>query len=176
MVSGSYYLAIQKYPNALEHLKRAHQLNPDLPDLKPTLAAAYAYNADQDLATKLFAEELKRNPMDYTANLLLGWLLLEADRTEDAAKCLNRAREMRPDDPDLLFQLARLARAEERYQDAAGVLEKVIAAKPNFRPAHVLLAQTYRKLKRVSDSAREQEIVNRLNQEEMTRPPAPRVR
>jgi len=45
----------------------------------------------------------------------------------------------------------------------------VVAAKPNDTAAHVLLAQTYIRLKRKADAARERAIVNRLNAEEQNR-------
>lgn len=175
-ISGSYFLAAQKYPEALEHLKRAYELNANLPDLGTALADAYAYNGNPDLATQMFAEQLRRNPMDYTANLLLGWLYLQAMNQDEAAKYLERARKIRPDDPHLLFQLARLARSRGNQQQAAELLERVVAQRPGDGPAHVLLAQTYVKLKRSADAAREQAIVERLNAEEQARQPAPRDR
>lgn len=172
LISGSYFLATGEYRQSLEHLKRAHQLNPDLPDLGTTLADAYALTGSQDLAVQMFEKELKANPMDFTANAFLGWLYLEAHQNQQAALYLKRARQVKPDDADLLFQVARLARAEGNHQEAASLLEKVIAAKPDYTPAHVLLAQTYIKLKRVQDAARERAVVNKLNADEQRRMPA----
>lgn len=166
LISGSYYLATREYRQSLDHLRRARELNPDLPELGTTLADAYALTGSQDLAVKMFENELRANPLDYTANAFLGWLYLEARQTEQAAVYLKRARQIRPDDPDLLFQIARLARLDGNHQEAAALLERVVAAKPDYTPAHVLLAQTYIKLKRMQDAARERALVNRLNAEE----------
>lgn len=168
-VSGSYYLATREYRQSLDHLRRAHELNPNLPDLGTTLADAYALTDSQDLAVEMFEKELRANPLDYTANAFLGWLYLEAHQTPQAATYLNRARQIKPNDPDLLFQLARLARLDGNQQEAAKLLERVVAAKPDYTPAHVLLAQTYIKLKRTEDAARERAMVNRLTAEEQRR-------
>lgn len=171
-VSGSYYLATGNPRKSLEHLQRAHEINSNLPDLEPTLADAYALSGNQDLAAQMFEKELRANPLDYTANAFLGWLYLEAHDLDKATTYLNRARQIHPDDPDLLFQFARLARLQDRQKDAAVLLEQVVAAKPKYVPAHVLLAQVYMKLKRLEDASRERSIVKQLNSEEQARQPA----
>ena len=170
-ISGSYYLATRGYRQSLDHLRRAHELNPNLPDLGIALADAYALTDSQDLAVAMFEKELKANPLDYTANAFLGWLYLEAQETAKAEVYLKRAVQTKPDDPDLLFQVARLARQQDHQQEAAGLLERVIKAKPDYTPAHVLLAQTYIKLKRTQDAARERATVSRLTAEEQNRQP-----
>jgi tetratricopeptide (TPR) repeat protein len=169
LVSGSYYLFTKQYPDALAHLRRAFDLNADLPDLESTLADAYFYNGSPDLAAKMFAEELRRDPMDFKANLMLGRLYMVAQQTGPAAKYLERARQVKPDDPDLLFQLAWLARSDDRQQDAARLLEQVVSKQPGYKRAHVLLAQAYYRLKRNEDAAREQAIIRRLTQEEQAK-------
>jgi tetratricopeptide (TPR) repeat protein len=175
-VSGSYYLAIGNHRKSLEELQRAYQIKSDLPDLESALSDAYALTGNQDLAVQMFEKELRANPLDYTANAFLGWLYLEAHDIDKATMYLDRARQIKPNDPDLLFQLARLARLKEKPEDAALLLEKVIAAKPNFVSAHVLLAQVYTKLKRPSDASRERSIVKQLNAEADLKQPAAATR
>jgi tetratricopeptide (TPR) repeat protein len=170
-VSGSYYLAAGNPRKSLEHLQRAHEINSNLPDLEATLADAYALSGNQDLAAQMFEKELRANPLDYTANAFLGWLYLEARDLDKATTYLTRARQIHPDDPDLLFQFARLARLQDRQKDAAVLLEQVVAAKPKYVPAHVLLAQVYIKLKRLEDASRERSIVKQLNSEQQSMQP-----
>jgi cytochrome c-type biogenesis protein CcmH/NrfG len=62
-----------------------------------------------------------------------------------------------------------VARARQHFEEAAKLLEQVVAAKPNHTRAHVLLAQTYFHLKRTADGNREREIVQRLNKEEQAK-------
>jgi tetratricopeptide (TPR) repeat protein len=175
-ISGSYYLATGDYRRSLKELQRAYELNPSLPELESSLADAYALTGNQDVAAQMFEKDVREHPNDYTANTFLGWLYLEAHDIEKAAVYLDRARNIRPDDPDLLFQLARLARLQERQHEAAALLERVIAAKPQYVPAHVLLAEAYMKLKRVADASRERSIVRQLNTEGQERQIAPQNR
>lgn len=169
LIAGSYYMAAQAYRNAVDELRRAQQLNPELPELGSRLGGAYAMTGSQEMATELFEDYLKKNPSDYDSLAFLGWLYLEADRLDEAETILNRAHQMRPADLEVTFQLARVARARQHFEEAVGLLERVIAAKPDHTRAHVLLAQTYFHLKRMADGNREREIVRRLSAEEQAK-------
>ena len=170
LIVGSYYLAAKSYRQALVELKRSQELNPALPELGSSLGGAYALTGSQEMAAELFEQYLRKNPDDFDSLAFLGWLYLEAERVDDAEKLLNRAHQIRPEDLEVEFQLARIARAREQYQEAAKMLERVVAAKPDHTRAHVLLAQTYFRLKRTADGNREREIVRRLNEEEQAKP------
>jgi tetratricopeptide (TPR) repeat protein len=169
LIAGSYYMAAKSYQQAVDELHRAQELNPALPELGVSLGGAYAMTGSQETAAGLFEGYLHKNPDDFDSLALLGWLDLEAERVDDAEKLLNRAHQLRPADPEVVFQLARIARARERFPEAIGLLERVVAAKPDHTRAHVLLAQTYFRLKRTADGNREREIVKRLNEEEQSK-------
>jgi tetratricopeptide (TPR) repeat protein len=169
LIAGSYYMAAKSYRQAVDEFRRAEQLNPALPELGVSLGGAYAMTGSQEMAAGLLESYLKERPDDFDSLALLGWLDLEAERVDDAEKLLNRSRQIRPDDLEVVFQLARIARAREQFQEAAELLERVIAGKPDHTRAHVLLAQTYFRLKRTADGNREREIVRRLNEEEQAK-------
>jgi tetratricopeptide (TPR) repeat protein len=166
LIAGSYYMAAHSYRQAVDELRRAQQLNPELSELGSRLGGAYAMTGGQDLATQQFEDYLKKNPSDYDSLAFLGWLYLESDRVDEAEAMLNRAHKIRPNDLEVVFQLARVARARQHFEEALGLLERVIAANPDHVRAHVLLAQTYFHLKRTADGNREREIVKRLSAEE----------
>jgi tetratricopeptide (TPR) repeat protein len=169
LITGSYYLAAKDYRQALLELRRAQELNPALPELGSSLGGAYAMTGSQETAAQFFVEALQKNPDDFDSLAFLGWLCLEAERVDEADRLLSRAHQIKPDDLEVMFQLARIARARERFDEAVTLLERVIAAKPDHTRAHVLLAQTYFRLKRTADGNREREIVRRLNDEEQTK-------
>ncbi len=166
LVAGSYYMAVQNYRQAVIEFRRVQELNPDLPELARDLGTAYALTGSQETAISLFEARLHKNPSDFEALGFLGWLYLETGRLDEAGRILAKAHALKPADPDVLFQLGRLARQQEQFQKAADLLERVVAAKPRDLQAHVLLAQTYFRLKRKADGAREREIVRRLSAEE----------
>ena len=88
---------------------------------------------------------------------------------EQADKLLRRAHQIKPNDVEVMFQLARIARSKENFTEAATLLERVIRDKPDHARAHVLLAQTYFRLKRTADGKRERDIAQRLNDEEQAK-------
>ena len=169
LIAGSFFLAAQDYRQAVVELRLAQQLNPALPELGASLGSAYAMTGSREMAMQLFEEHLRAHPSDFDTLAFLGWLYLESDRLDDADKALTKAREIRPADLEVMFQLARVARAREQFQEAAGLLQRVVAAKPDHVRAHVLLAQTYFRLKKTAEGNREREIVRRLNAEEEAR-------
>jgi protein O-GlcNAc transferase len=169
LIAGSYYMAAKSYRQAVEELRRAQQLNPALPELGLSLGGAYAMTGSQEMAAELFEDYLKKNPDDFDSLAFLGWLDLEAERVDEAEKLLNRAHQIRPNDLEIMFQLARIARARDHFQEALELLQKVVAAKPDHTRAHVLLAQTYFRLKRTADGNREREVVRRLNEEDQAK-------
>ena len=169
LIAGSFWMAAQDYRQAVVELRRAQELNPALPELGASLGGAYAMTGSREMAMQLFEEHLRAHPSDFDTLAFLGWLYLESDRLDDGEKALTKAREIKPADLEVMFQLARIARARERFQEAEALLQRVVAAKPDHVRAHVLLAQTYFRLKKTADGNREREIVRRLNAEEEAR-------
>jgi len=169
LVQGSYYMAVQDYRQAVLQFRRSQELNAALPDLALRLGSAYAMTGSQDTAIQLFEARLKEKPSDFEALGFLGWLYLEGERLDDAQRALEKAHHLKPGDPDVLCQLGRLARKRGEFTQAAELLEQVVAVKPRDVPAHVLLAETYFRLKRTADGKREREIVQQLNAEEQAR-------
>jgi cytochrome c-type biogenesis protein CcmH/NrfG len=97
-------------------------------------------------------------------------MYLNQERVDDAERILTTAHQIRPDDLEVTFQLARIARARQHFRmRPRGCLERVVANKPDHTRAHVLLAQTYFRLKRTAEGTREREIVRKLNEEEQAR-------
>lgn len=169
LIAGTYYMASQEYRPAVDELRRAQQLNPALPDLGSNLGSAYAMTGSQEMATRLFEAYLQKHPSDFDSLAFLGWLYLDAERLDDAKSALTKAHQIRPADLEVMFQLARLARAQQRFDEAIALLERIVAAQPNHTRAHVLLAQTYFHLKRTADGNKEREIVRRLNEAEQAK-------
>ncbi|MFH4171070.1 tetratricopeptide repeat protein, partial [Acinetobacter baumannii] len=87
-----------------------------------------------------YLAELEINPRDFNANARLGWLLREDGRLDEAAKYLQTALALRPDDGSVLYQMAQLAQAKGDTEEAVRLLERVVEKMPKFTAAHVLLA------------------------------------
>ena len=166
LIIGTYNLMTGNTRDAVIELQRAQQLNPALTQLGSTLAEANALAGNLDASENFFRSRVRTDPHDVEANAFLGWLYLENQELHKAHEFLDKAHALRPDDAAIDFQLARLARAEGDYEHALQLLETVIAVQPKSAPAHVLLAETYLKLKRTNEAKREREIANQLNAEQ----------
>ena len=60
------------YPAAIQKLKSAIDLNPNLPELESYYGQALLLTGDADAASDAFRKELENNPTDYRANLEIG--------------------------------------------------------------------------------------------------------
>lgn len=169
LMVGTFYLVTGNGRDAVIQLQRAQNLDPRLTQLGSTLAEAYALTGNADTAMKMFQSQLYKDPSNFDANAFLGWLYLESRDLDKARQYLDKAFTLRPNDPGVEFQLARLARLQNNNARAAELLQGVIADQPDNAPAHVLLAEAYFKLKRIEDGKREREISNRLNAEQQAR-------
>jgi tetratricopeptide (TPR) repeat protein len=176
LIIGSFHLAVEDYPKAVEELTEARRLNSKLPTLNSQLGYAYLLTDKRKDALPLFQEELMINPSDFNANAFGGWLCREDGRLDEASVLLKRALDLKPNDSGILFQLAQIAKSREFFPEAAALLESVIARRPDFTPAHILLAQTYNKLKRFSDAEQERSVIDRLNAEEQKKQSSVRER
>ena len=166
LVRGSFYSAAEDYSRAVDEFSKAKRLNPQLKTLHSELGYAWLLKGEKEKALLCFLDELSVNSEDFNANAFAGWLLRESGQLPQAQARLKKAQTIKPDDPGVLFQMAQLAKSRDAHAEAAVLLERVVTQKPNFTQGHVLLAQTYYRLKRASDAERERAIIERLNLEE----------
>jgi tetratricopeptide (TPR) repeat protein len=154
---------------AAEDLKRAVDLDPDLPGVRAMYAQALLEAGNPDLARSQFEAELSRNPLDFDANLYMGLLLKSEQDYDGALRHLTRALGVRPGDLRTRNQIASVALARRDTATAIDMLEAIVKEAPSFIEAHVALATAYYRLQRKADADRERAIVERLNQEKDAR-------
>lgn len=161
---------------AVADLKRAVELNPELPGVRGLYGQALLEAGNPDVARPQFEAELARNPLDFDANLQLGVLLKGEQNYDRALQHLTRALDVRPGDIATRFQIAGIALARRDTAPAAGMLEAIVRDAPSFVEGHVALATAYYRLERKADGDRERAIVARLSSEKdartAARPPA----
>jgi tetratricopeptide (TPR) repeat protein len=84
------------YPAAIQKLKSAIDLNPNLPELQSYYGQALLITGDADAASDAFRKELENNPTDYLANLELGEILQARKQFAESRPYLDRAKLIRP--------------------------------------------------------------------------------
>ncbi len=155
------------WQGARTDLERAIEIDPTLPGVH----SLYGVVLDELMDTRAGAQyqkELELNPNDFAANFHLGVYALHDGRLDSAESYLHRALDIRPGDPGALLQLANLRSAQDRRDEACQILEGVVKRYPDFREAHVVLANLYYRLKRKADGDREHEIAQKLSAQAST--------
>lgn len=150
---------------AVQELKRAVELNPEVPGARGLYAQALLEAGNPDLARPEFEAELSRNPLDFDANLQMGVLLKGEQDYDRALQHLTRALDVRPGDLSTRFQIAGVVLARRDMRAAVAMLEAIVKEAPSFVEAHVALATAYYRLQRKADGDKERAIVERLNRE-----------
>jgi tetratricopeptide (TPR) repeat protein len=169
LLLGAIRLRAREFNAAIENLKRAAELNPDLPEVHSYYGRALRAAGNTPAATDQFRAELARNPNDFVSNLEISVLLKQEGSLAEARKCLAAALRIRPDDPGALYQLASIDVMEGRNEPARATLERIVKASPNFTEAQVSLATVYYRLNRREDGDRVRAIVRKLQEEEQQR-------
>jgi tetratricopeptide (TPR) repeat protein len=171
-VAGENALRLSEFPRAKDDLEAGVRVNPNLPGLQTVLGQAREKNADYAGAIVAFQKAVAQNANDFAA-----WLNLGSDQyfTRDlnaARQSLVSALALKPDSAPALYELALVEKAQGNPSLAIADLEKVVKLSPVWTEPHIQLATLYIRAHRMSDGAREREIVDRLNEEERKAGPA----
>ncbi len=153
------------FHGALDDLKKAIELNPNLPDVYSYYGMALLMTGDQAGARQAFATELQQDPNNFDANLRMGFLLRNDQEFDRALPYLERALVVRPGDLAVRFQIASVHLAQGKEQEARDELESIVKETPSFLEAHVTLATIYYREKQKEQGDRERAIVDKLNTE-----------
>jgi Flp pilus assembly protein TadD len=175
LMLGTTKMNVQDFAGALEDLKKAAELNPQLPDVYSYYGVALMTTGDMAEAAEAFRKELKSNPNDFVANLQLGAVLKQDQRYDEARNFFDRALLVRPGDPAVRYQLATLELIAGNIDQACNKLEQLTKETPQFVEAHVSLATVYYRLKRKADGDRERATVLKLNAEKQAGEPGAKM-
>ncbi|PYQ14957.1 MAG: hypothetical protein DMF80_10955 [Acidobacteria bacterium] len=175
LLMGAVKLGAGEYAGARDDLQRAAELNPGLPRVHVFLGRAVMNMGDATAATEEFRRELAGNPNDFDANLLLGVMLKEDGALPEAMARFETAASLRPGDLAALYQVGALRLQLGQTEGARDVLERVVAAAPDFLEAHVSLALVYYRLKRKADGDRHRAIAEELQRQLQAQQPGAKV-
>jgi tetratricopeptide (TPR) repeat protein len=173
LLMGTALVESRDYTTAVAELRKAIELNADLPTLRTVYGRALLGTGDHDGAVREFRRALEANPNDFEANLQLGALLRREQKMTDAALYLRRAVQLRPQDPAARFGLAGAVLSLGGVEEARELLEKVVADVPEYTEGHVMLATCYYRLNRRADGDRHRAIAEQLRMKQQERQPKP---
>jgi tetratricopeptide (TPR) repeat protein len=175
LLMGTAKFTGQDYHGALSDIKKAIEMNPNLPDVYSYYGLVLLYSGDQAGAQQAFEKELTHDSNNFDANLRMGLLLRMDQEYDRALACLQHALEVRPGDLSTRFEIASVHFAQGKQEQARTELESVVKAAPTFTEAHVMLATIYYRDKLKAQGDRERAIVDKLNAERQAQQPAVRA-
>jgi tetratricopeptide (TPR) repeat protein len=174
LIGASQYAA-GDYKTSAATLRKALDLNPQIPGAWTIYGRALLSNGDNEEAKTALRRALQADPNDFDACLHLGALLRHDGDTQSAGPYLKHALKLRPDSATALFQVCALDAATGHLQEAKSGFEKLVKQWPDFVEAHLQLAMVYARLHRTQDSERERRIVVELNDKARSKGPQPEV-
>jgi serine/threonine protein kinase/Tfp pilus assembly protein PilF len=132
-------------PKARAAAKRALELNPELPEAHVAKAVvALGLDWDWKAAEQAFNRALELNPNFTDAHMLLGWLLADLCRFDEARAHAERAVELSPLDPAALTHLAWVILFGTGPEDAVEQrLRQALEVAPDFPMAKVTITRYF---------------------------------
>jgi tetratricopeptide (TPR) repeat protein len=162
LLQGQAFLRDLEFEQALEELKEAEKLNPDLPRLYYALGLAHQSLGRNKDAIAAFEAELRRSPQDASTLYLLA-LALEADGNLAAAgERINESLKLDPQSPEANGLLGKILFKQGKAAEGLKPLEMAVIKKPEDHELRYLLARVYQQLGRREDAAREFAEVQKL--------------
>lgn len=165
LIMAQTLLGMHQYPSAQKELNQVAAIQPDLPGLHTALGDLYLGFDKTQEAEAEYALAIKQNPNDFEANYLLGRLKRFDGDIETAKKYLDRADQLHPRSPDVMYERAEIALSQHRYEDAVPLLEDVVKAEPDRAQAYLMLSESYQRTGRREDAQKEGELYNAKRRE-----------
>ena len=128
---------------ALVYLEHARKQDPNSVDILMGLARCYYELRRDDEALKLYEEAIARNPAVWETQYYVGRLHLENARYAQAGEALEKARNLKPDDPDTISSLGVALSKSGRRAEAITYLTRITALKRYIKEDFYYLAEAY---------------------------------
>ena len=116
---------------AVEVLEAARDINPKSSALAFALGRAYVLTNNLEMAELNFQSALTLNPVCLACNLEIARIAEQKGISEKALAYLVKARQLAPEDPEVLFQFGKVCLERNLLDDAIPALQKAIALRPD---------------------------------------------
>jgi tetratricopeptide (TPR) repeat protein len=126
---GMAYASQSVTDKAIDHLKAAVEIKPDLAEARINYGAALAHAGKAELAAEQFRKAVELDPKNYDANHNLGEFYIQAGKLTEARPYLERAWQVHPDAYDNGYDLAMADFLLDKRDPARQVINDLIKVK-----------------------------------------------
>jgi tetratricopeptide (TPR) repeat protein len=153
---GQAYQEVQQFADAERAFLRALKENARLQQARIGLGQVYSELWRPDDAERVLREAVRQEPANPAALAALGHLLVERGNTslEEGRAVLQRAVEVSPSDPDVYYDLGRVALAAHHWDAAEDSLLKALSLRPEHTGAMTQLQRLLRMQGKTADADR----------------------
>ena len=136
---GLTLLSLDRPVDAVEHLRRAVEIQSDLAHAWLALGTAHHRLGRLDASERAFRKAASWDPQQVEARHNLGIVLASQSRHSEAESALREAAALRPGDATILTALGMTLARQQRLEDAIETLGQVIRLSPRSAGAHINL-------------------------------------
>ncbi len=166
-----HYITVRRKNEAYALAERAVELAPDDSLTNGNLGALLLADAIQEdqgddklaRAVSYFRKSVALEPANIPSRKGLGYALMKSGRYAEAEQQLEPALEAMPDDANALYALGMVRAGQERWQEAADLLQQSLRLDPADIDTHRALADVWQKFGREDNSASERQIATDLS-------------
>ncbi len=167
---GQILLQEGRIDEALDTLRRAQQLNPNLPQLRLAIGSVFWRKRETEPALAEWRAEYAAQQGSFEAAYTLGSALsLKADSQNEGEALLRKATALRPKNARANYQLAKLLWQRSKSAEALTFLQRATESDPAFREAFFLQANVLAALGRKAEAAKYFARVKELSAKELER-------
>jgi tetratricopeptide (TPR) repeat protein len=152
----------KRFAAAADHFRRATSVSPVAGGLCRYLATCYVALNRPDRAAAELAKAVGAGPDHVETRVRHALATWKSGKPRQAEAILREGLASRPEEPELLYQLATLLGSEERYDEASGLLTRCVQLAPDHSRARVRLAQCLAVLDRANEALEHLQHAQRL--------------
>ncbi len=140
---------LQRYDDAIEHLRRAFRSNPGSSQTNFALGWVYLMKEDVDEAQEEFLKAIRKNPYDPSYLIGLAYCYLERMKATDhpdderLLQLVKRAQELDPSYSEPLIVVAEYHLILDQLDKAREAIDAAIALNPSHQAAHIVAAEIH---------------------------------
>jgi tetratricopeptide (TPR) repeat protein len=149
---GNVYASLGRYQDAIEAIKQAIRIEPDLAEAHYDLGVAYGKLGRWQDAVEAYKQAIRIKPNYAEAHNNLGNVYPRLGRYQDAIEAYKQAIRIKPDLAEAHYNLGVAYGKLGRSQDAVESYKQAIRIKPDYTDAHYNLGVAYDKLGRYQDA------------------------